>query len=68
MAAETVDAGHDAGTEEGAGRSNGLKRIQGRHSGGAFRRGRVDPCRRWFGGRNWRLFDKALRIFKERAA
>ena len=36
------------------------------HSGGWFRRRRIDPCGGWLGGRNGRFLDEALGVCTER--
>ena len=65
MAANTVVTGYEAMTEEGTGWFE-ISGGRGYRSGGPFRRGRVDPCGGWFGGRNGRFLDETFRIFLER--
>src|ERR1022692_400845 len=57
-------AGYDASERHAALR--GVQCLPNRHSGQAFRLWRIDPCGGWFGWRDGRFFDEALRILPER--
>src|SRR5450432_1138929 len=52
-------------TEERHGRSEDPE-GEAWHSGGWFRRGRVDPCCGWFGGWNGRFCHEPSGVFAER--
>src|SRR5580765_2994520 len=56
-------AGYDASERHAV--SRGVRCQQRLHSGLAFRLWRIDPCVGWFGWRDRRFFDEALRVSPE---